>query len=75
LSEPAEVRGMARLLRDAAARLRPGTSLAEVVAETEGVALDGTEEDLARPRTVDLYAALVRWRALRVLRPDRDRRR
>jgi len=75
LSEPAEVRGMARLLADAAARLRPGTSLAEVVAETEDVALDGTEEDLARPRTVDLYAALVRWRALRVLRPDRDRRR
>ena len=75
LSEPAEVRGMARLLADAAARLRPGSSLAEVVAETEGVALDGTEEDLARPRTVDLYAALVRWRALRVLRPDRDRRR
>jgi predicted ABC-class ATPase len=72
LSEPAEVRAVALRLAQVVARLRPGVSLAEVVEEVDAEALDGMEEDLARPRAVDVYGALVRWRALRVRRADRE---
>lgn len=81
LSESGEVRALAGLLLRAAVALRPGSSLAEVVAsiddDLEGLeALDALDAwgDLAAPRPIDLFAALVRWRALPVSRPDRDRR-
>ena len=73
-TESGEVRALAHRLARIAARLGPGVTPAEAVVQDAAEAVDAAGEDLAEPRTVDVYAALVRWRGLQLKRPDRDRR-
>ncbi len=77
LSEPGQLRALARLALRSAEICAPGLSVADVVAKLEHAldrdGLDALERtlayDLARPAPLALAALLHRWRALSIQRP------
>ncbi len=79
LQEAGQVRAVAALLRRAAQLAEGGMELAALLDELESIldahGLDSLDPpaayDLARPRRHEVAAALNRWRALPVRRPDR----
>jgi predicted ABC-class ATPase len=79
LVEPGQMRALALLLRSASKRMDEAKTVAILVRELDAwldeAGLDAVDApiayDLARPRRHEIAAALNRWRALRVRRPDR----
>jgi hypothetical protein len=79
LVEPGQMRALALLLRSASKRMDEAKTVAILVRELDAwldeAGLDAVDPpisyDLARPRRHEIAAALNRWRALRVRRPDR----